>query len=1262
MATEDTAAYSGPYNTNGTTTVFNFGFKIESDDELIVELNNDATNVRTTVSSSDYTVVLNGNGGNVTFTTAPASGSSLYIVMNPTFGNDSDFQDDQGITEAEFNERIDRLSQQLIKLREDISRAAKFPVGDTAPALPKYSTLFGKAIAFDDTGNIFGIATTDLSAVAAVTTQIETIALTANLTAITTVSADLNGADEIGAVAALIGATPPSDDAFPVRRANGTYAWIEVSDAFEGLFDDASVGAIRTTLGIGENDAPTFDGVTVTTSLSFAGYNFNLNNPVTGQSLVFSGNEIINQTAAGTGDVLKAELPDYTGGIETVRQQTGANLDGTTADDTAFAAAITAASASSNFKRKVVVDGPMLLTNRHDLPSGIDLEVKQGASIIWNNGASTNGPIRVTGDNNHIFGGGDFKGPWADSKAIPDATNTSVSTAATIAGTADTHYFLDASSNAQQINLPGSPSDGDMIIVTSDDDTNTQTVSGTIRRFGAGSNVSSFDLAQDETTYLVYSTADGRWNEEGVIRVLLGQTAIVGNNTGLLSNKNIRVSGLRFLGWGDSAVEFEDVEAEVYSNYFWKSGYQHLGLLSPLTRARVYWNDFLDVGPGNGGNAPFLNCYHASATADSSPLYRRPEDVWFHNNLCKNNYRWTGLDFHGCRRGQIIGNTFVDVFNPVFAGFSNDAADNSLVTVTASGSSASGQANITLADASNVQIGMFIKGTTYNLDNSYVIDKSGNTITLSQNLQVTVPDAASLEFHTAFNTDDSIISHNTMRNENLNMVDAAIALSSYDSTGSFDNVITENVIVGYGTRDKTTNDMTRFTAGGRGQNGAIEIDKSTSTLVTNNNIVKFNSYGVYIEPYALGNTRIADNQIGEPTLFNGQAVGIYPQDSHVSQIVIEDNTFNEGAGTMTGIESNSSTAASAGYGLVMNENNFVKCATQLGTNMTNIAVDGDWNPASRAQVFYSNTNGDKSVTIGRQQAIGTGQDNVSIGPQTAGDSLTTGYENVFIGRQAGQGATSAFRNVGVGAQALKDLTTGESNVAFGYLAGSNITTGAANVALGRASLFSLLTGSNNIAIGREALEQATGSDNIAIGSFCAEQGTGAENTTIGVEAGRYNGAGIENTIIGYRAGRGVSGTTNADRNTIIGVEAAFDLTTGDDNTMVGRQAGANVTSGSDNVFLGANAGDNLTTGSGNIVIGQGVDAQSATGSNQLNIGNFLKSGDMTGKVATLGSAGTDFIPTSDGTTGGSGSAGAGNQYVELEVNGTVYKALHDGTV
>lgn len=43
--------------------------------------------------------------------------------------------------------------------------------------------------------------------------------------------------------------------------------------------------------------------------------------------------------------------------------------------------------------------------------------------------------------------------------------------------------------------------------------------------------------------------------------------------------------------------------------------------------------------------------------------------------------------------------------------------------------------------------------------------------------------------------------------------------------------------------------------------------------------------------------------------------------------------------------------------------------------------------------------------------------------------------------------------------------------------------------------------------------------------------------------------------------------------------------------------------------------------------------------------------------------GTDYaVAASSGTTGGTGSAGAGNQYIEITIEGTTYKVLHDGTV
>lgn len=59
--------------------------------------------------------------------------------------------------------------------------------------------------------------------------------------------------------------------------------------------------------------------------------------------------------------------------------------------------------------------------------------------------------------------------------------------------------------------------------------------------------------------------------------------------------------------------------------------------------------------------------------------------------------------------------------------------------------------------------------------------------------------------------------------------------------------------------------------------------------------------------------------------------------------------------------------------------------------------------------------------------------------------------------------------------------------------------------------------------------------------------------------------------------------------------------------------------------------------------------------------NAVEQAYMSGDGKLYNSAG-EIAAYSDGGTGGSGSAGAGNQYVELNINGTTYKILHDGTV
>jgi hypothetical protein len=59
--------------------------------------------------------------------------------------------------------------------------------------------------------------------------------------------------------------------------------------------------------------------------------------------------------------------------------------------------------------------------------------------------------------------------------------------------------------------------------------------------------------------------------------------------------------------------------------------------------------------------------------------------------------------------------------------------------------------------------------------------------------------------------------------------------------------------------------------------------------------------------------------------------------------------------------------------------------------------------------------------------------------------------------------------------------------------------------------------------------------------------------------------------------------------------------------------------------------------------------------------DLTDSGEVNISTGTLQQGGVG-VTVSDGTTGGTGSAGAGNQYVELVIGGTTYKVLHDGTV
>ena len=203
--------------------------------------------------------------------------------------------------------------------------------------------------------------------------------------------------------------------------------------------------------------------------------------------------------------------------------------------------------------------------------------------------------------------------------------------------------------------------------------------------------------------------------------------------------------------------------------------------------------------------------------------------------------------------------------------------------------------------------------------------------------------------------------------------------------------------------------------------------------------------------------------------------------------------------------------------------------------------------------------------------------NSVTGEIVPGKNQGTNFTNSLLVGHATTGTlSSAEKNTGVGVEALDALTSGDDNTALGYKAGSGMT-----------------AQGGSVYIGAEAGRQTQGGSNTVLGANAFQSSNNANS--------------YENTAIGSRALNGAGGSVSSLR-----------------NTALGRDAGFGITSGSYNVVLGYDSGDNITTGSGNVTIGT-VDVATATGDRQLKIAGFdgsttttWISGDSNGVVTANG--------------------------------------------
>lgn len=122
---------SGPYYPNGVTVAFPFDFRVvEHDDVTVVLIAADGSEA--VVDPAAYSVSVNpsGEGGTVTFSAPPAATvARLFVLLDPSFEQQTLFEDEGPFNSAVLNPLADRAAMRDIVLRERLDRTFTLPRG-----------------------------------------------------------------------------------------------------------------------------------------------------------------------------------------------------------------------------------------------------------------------------------------------------------------------------------------------------------------------------------------------------------------------------------------------------------------------------------------------------------------------------------------------------------------------------------------------------------------------------------------------------------------------------------------------------------------------------------------------------------------------------------------------------------------------------------------------------------------------------------------------------------------------------------------------------------------------------------------------------------------------------------------------------------------------------------------------------------------------------------------------------------------------------
>ena len=143
MTISSQTARTGPYNGNGSTTVFAYDFRILDQTHIVVTLKN-SSNVETVKTlTDDYTVsgVGTASGGNITMGVAPASGEQLTFSRSVPQTQEVDLANRGGVQPEVLEGAYDKLTQLSQDKVELLNRMPRFPVSSSLTSIELPLTL-----------------------------------------------------------------------------------------------------------------------------------------------------------------------------------------------------------------------------------------------------------------------------------------------------------------------------------------------------------------------------------------------------------------------------------------------------------------------------------------------------------------------------------------------------------------------------------------------------------------------------------------------------------------------------------------------------------------------------------------------------------------------------------------------------------------------------------------------------------------------------------------------------------------------------------------------------------------------------------------------------------------------------------------------------------------------------------------------------------------------------------------------------------------